>query len=206
MSKSFSTRNAYSGKDARGDDGYRELQVAIFEQAVDDYKAAWRDLKFLRKKFPEITSAQYGAISSAMAVITEVENFADSEWGQTISPFTEPQTNLFKTGLQWLRVKNGWNGLWDEKGTWHGRIREVARKTHKTQKNLARQAGLDETQLGKLLCGDVGWPTKDTMLSLCRVLDISPIWVIFGTDKEGYWDWEVRRATQKTEKIGRRTV
>lgn len=204
MSKSFTTRNFYSGKDTRGDDGYRELQVAIFEQAVDDYKAAWRDLKYLRKSFPLITQAQYGAISTDMSRITEIENFADSEWGQTVSPFTEPQTNLFKTGLQWLRVKHGCNGLWDEKGTWHGRIRQTAQKTGKTQKALAKQAGLDANWFGQLLFGEIGWPSMETMMAICKALDISPIWVIFGTDKESYWDWEIRRATQKTEKIGRR--
>lgn len=206
MSIKFSTQNIETSREARNDDAFRELQVAIFKVALLDYKDACRALKRYKRRLLDgerMTDREYIDIGTRKFLMNEVENFAESEWGKAISPFSEPQKNMFQQGLEYTKGKLGCNNLFAEEGTWQSRLREQQRARNIPQRQTAKAIDMNATEYGKVLAGyrDVSFPQ---LMMICQHLDISPVFIIFGTHKETYYNWlssQIERRKEQHDKV-----
>ena len=171
-------------------DGWLELQEAIFLLAIKDYRTAVKKVKNFKKKLGTLTDRQYLIMLGYMDVIIEIEEFADSELGAILNPFELSGWDTFKEGLGFIKSKCGAGILISRKGEWADRLYRAFRDSGKPQWRVAKAAGMTNKQLGYNLSGKAGHMQRELLLAVCREIDISPVYIVFGTDKESFREWE----------------
>lgn len=174
----------------RSMDGYLELQEAMFMLAIKDYRHCVKKVKNFKAKFGTLNDRQYLQMLGYMDVIIEIEEFAESEMGERLSPFEDSGWGTFKAGLNFIKSKLGAGILISRKGDWADRLYRAFRDSGKSQPRVAKAAGMTTKQLGYNLSGKANHLQRELLMNICREIDISPVYIVFGTDKESFKDWE----------------
>ena len=177
--------------DHRGNDGYRELQAAIFQQSIDDMRDSLRFLRYIERNYPNVSSQKAGAITENLEMIKDIEGFADSPWCEAICPI---DVKDFKAGIARLKAKSGMQGKYSLDTTYKQRLFRELKSRNITNKWLHTITRLSYLKILHVeMEGFEGDVSKDTLMKICKAINISPIYIAIGGHKETYLQWEMRK-------------
>lgn len=73
--------------------------------------------------------------------------------------------------------------------SWQSRLRQRHRERGISQRRVARAVKLTPTEYGRVLAEKRHDIKYAQLMTICQMLDISPVYVVFGTNKSTYYEW-----------------